>query len=237
MAKFALGTLGVVSCAVVLVASQESEGMGSTMGGGMMGGPEGMMGHGGDPCDQGGIVMCFLPFMSWAMSGAAQQFTTESDITLPQFNQICQLSKTAATCFQAFTDRCIPQTYADVHVGTSGIVKMLELCNEPEIFPKVQKYVACGRKINDTLERCGNSVKESMPKDVTGGEPMAALQRQNAVRDLCCVAKKFEKCYMPEVSGRCGAEAVPINQEFLNRVYASFQCANHLTNCPAALST
>ena len=45
--------------------------------------------------------------------------------------------------------------------------------------------------------------------------------------------QKYENCYLPDVLAQCGAEGLTVNQDFLNRIYSSYQCSGYFATCPA----
>ncbi|XP_055334796.1 uncharacterized protein LOC129585911 isoform X2 [Paramacrobiotus metropolitanus] len=189
------------------------------------------------PCDSVNLLTCFLPIVAFALSDDAQRLTpaqSTGKITQAQFTQLCELVQPAAQCFKTFSSRCVARNFTDVHVAADGAVEFLKFCQKPDAFNKAELIFECSHKLKLEHKQCSDRMKSAVPTDLDTSNPGKLLERQNAMRDLCCHMKKYENCFMPEVSNKCSADATSANQDFINNIYSSFKCSTHLGNCPSS---
>ncbi|OQV21542.1 hypothetical protein BV898_04444 [Hypsibius exemplaris] len=188
------------------------------------------------PCEEINLITCFLPFVAFAVSDEAKDYTparAKGVITQPQLTRLCDLGNDTAICFRDYTKRCIGSEHPEVHLTAQGTIDFLQFCTKPDAHSKVQKLFSCAQTMEAIHNRCAKSSSSMLPTDVDPSSPTAMVKRPNALRDLCCHVKKYEGCYLPEVQTHCGAEGVTANQDFLQRIYTSYQCSKHFPNCPA----
>jgi len=196
--------------------------------------------------DGSSLMPCFLPAIMWAMGPEGQQIQElhrngrEEDFSQAQLASSCRVVQSATTCIGGYLSRCIPQDVTDVHTLIKGTVKLLEVCDKPDLLPKTKLLTTCGKQLknNTVYEACTELGKGRLDylnsvKDPNAG--LEILRSGRVLKDICCTLKDMQTCMAPVLVSKCTTEAIQVHDQVVDAIEAAYGCAAKTAGgCPAA---
>ncbi|OQV21975.1 hypothetical protein BV898_04186 [Hypsibius exemplaris] len=200
-------------------------------------------------CDPSSVMSCVMPMMMYAQSPEAQQLQVlqqtgrEQDITKPQITAMCKVIQGITTCGAGYLERCAPPEYSgirDIQTFTRGTVKLMEVCDRPDLHPKAVVMITCTKMLNSSgsvYQTCLDQSKNSLSYLQNNPNPARALEilrSGRVLKDVCCLMKSSYACLESEIR-KCSQEAVDTNTQMYNAIMEAYGCpAKIAEGCPPA---
>jgi F420-dependent methylenetetrahydromethanopterin dehydrogenase len=98
------------------------------------------------------------------------------------------------TCVAEYTQRCVEQDIEDLHNIVKGSVKLLEVCDKPNMYANAKVLMSCNKALNatdSTYQGCiykSNKSIKSLQERYIARDPSIALQMMRTgtvLRDFC----------------------------------------------------
>jgi len=194
-------------------------------------------------CTADATMPCIMPVMMFSQSPEGQEISRlqgrEDEITEAQLVTVCRLAQSVTTCLADYLTRCVPADATDVHTLARGTVKLMKVCDKPDMGSKTKTLLTCGKslKTNPDYVACSNTGKDKLHYLMgAGGDPFAGmeiLQSGRVLKDLCCTMKQMGTCMAPQIA-TCSSQAQDIHRDVTNAVVEAFGCeAKTAEGCPA----
>ncbi|OQV21973.1 hypothetical protein BV898_04184 [Hypsibius exemplaris] len=196
-------------------------------------------------CELMGLMPCLMPAMTFLHSPdfkdiqAVQRTGEFQNLTAPQLTSLCKTAQGIVTCAADYLERCMDHELKDLQVFARGTVKLLEVCDRPDLYAKWMVVIACNIKLNSSsagYQSCLASGMKATLSMVQGKRnPMAAMELLRSgrlLRNVCCVMKDVNTCSAPEY-GKCSPEAADLNGKIVDGVMDAYGCqAKVQDGCP-----
>jgi len=193
-------------------------------------------------CDANALMPCIMPFMMFGQSPEAQEIARlqgrEDEITEPQLVSMCKLAQGFTTCVADYLTRCVPADVTDVHTLAQGTVKLMEVCDKPNMGSKTKTLMTCGKslKTNPDYIACSNTGKDRLNYLKGARDPASALdilRSGRVLKDVCCTLKQMQTCMAPQIA-TCSSQAQEIHGHVMEAVVSAYGCqAKTASGCPA----
>ncbi|XP_055347847.1 uncharacterized protein LOC129594983 [Paramacrobiotus metropolitanus] len=195
-------------------------------------------------CDPSQFMPCVMPMLMFAMGPEGQQLTKIKDgmdITEPQLKSLCRIGKETLTCAKTAVGSCVPRDVTDLHEALASTVKLMEVCDRPDMYSKARVLFQCAKTLNQTAgtktRSCANrAARTSVDKVKAKGsssDPLEEWRNGEAMKQLCCNLKSVKSCSGTEVADKCGSQAQQITDSIYATVLESFKCNGPRgQNCP-----
>jgi len=194
-------------------------------------------------CDVNSFMPCLMSAMTPEIQ-AMSMITKPQDITEPQLRSICNTGRTVANCVTDQLAQCVPASITDAHTLSRGTVRLLEVCDKPDLYAKAQGQWACDKalKENTDFEACNRQVLEKYkavyvrPDTDAGPDAMRALTSGKLLKDFCCMMKDVQSCIDPRIHV-CTADATATYRQMETAIMEAYGCrAKNAAGCPAVPS-
>jgi len=177
------------------------------------------------------IQSCLTPLVTWSMTSEASEVYAlrgrEEEFTARQLVYTCKLVQRFTICVADFLARCVPANVTDLHDLARGTVKLMQVCERPDLYEKTKLIVACGKKLQTDWgwENCTDYVTDRMGymQDVVDFPSIVAVMSNGHVmKDFCCTLKDVQICMEPRIA-RC-APGVEMRASILDAVLKAYGC-------------
>ncbi|XP_055349448.1 uncharacterized protein LOC129596243 [Paramacrobiotus metropolitanus] len=190
------------------------------------------------------FIPCTTPMIMFIMGPEGQQLAQLKDglgITEQHLKSICRVGKEMLTCANTAIGECVPRDALDVHELGVALVKLMEVCDRPDLYNKTRTLMQCGKTLNQTggskTRACGNRAvrlyNEQARTTPQSGDGLAEWRNGTIMKDICCNIKSTKACSGTEVVDKCGREAQQIVDDVLDAVVEALKCNGPRgENCP-----
>lgn len=205
----------------------------------------------GTTCTSQQVLPCIVPLIGFSQTPEGEEMDRHQtagrpqDITEPQLKAACLAVRETVGCVAEVLQTCAGNI-SDVLTITRGTVKLMEVCDRPDLFTKAQLLINCHSVINasqsSTYDTCIDQAKASATRLQTGNSSAAAAAALNALnaestgvflRDACCTAKQAYDCIAPEFK-KCTTETGNLGKAIYDAVIDAYGCqAKIAEGCPA----
>ncbi|XP_055346545.1 uncharacterized protein LOC129594024 [Paramacrobiotus metropolitanus] len=196
-------------------------------------------------CDPSAFMPCAMPFLTYAMGPEGQELAKLKggvDVTEQQLKSLCRLTKETLTCAKTALGQCVPRDVTDFHEFAATVVRLMDVCDRPDLYSKFNTLMQCGKTLNQTdgskARACGNRSfrlgMEQAKASGQSGDMLAGWRNGEILKQMCCSIKSHKTCSGTEVADKCGREAQQIADDITLAVEEAFKCNGPRgQNCPA----
>ncbi|XP_055351346.1 uncharacterized protein LOC129597708 isoform X2 [Paramacrobiotus metropolitanus] len=191
-----------------------------------------------DTCDASTFAPCGMTMQTYAMGPEGHDYLAKlqagMDVTEPQLRSLCRVTKEALACVKIALGQCVPRDVTDFHEFTATVVRLMDVCDRPDLYSKFNTLMQCGKTLNQTsgskARACGTlSFRLGLEKE----DNWAGWRNGKIFKQICCSIKSHKTCTGTEVADKCGRETQQISDEQTHAIEEAFKCNGPRgQNCP-----